>query len=57
MLKGGWEGKAGRQGGRESRIKVWIDEGYGYGGMTVASKRALLAEMMFWVEGGIVQGV
>ena len=36
---------------------MWIDEGYGYGGMTVASKRALLAEMMFWVEGGIVQGV
>jgi hypothetical protein len=39
-----------------SPIKVWIDEGYGYGGMTVASKRALLAEML-GVEGSIVKVV
>jgi len=39
-----------------SPIKVWIDEGYSYGEMTVASKRVLLAEM-FGVEGGIVKTV
>jgi hypothetical protein len=37
----------------ETPIKVWIDEGYGYGGETVASKRTLLAKMCD-VEGGMV---
>jgi hypothetical protein len=37
----------------ETPIKVWIEEGYGYGGMTVASKRALVAKMSD-VEGGMV---